>query len=85
MVLPQVTTQDELQVSPVKIVLRPDVISQEGNETFTLTFHYEEGDFGNSPTLHNTLTGTIIDATGTNLVIGIWNYKYTETNRDLRP
>ena len=40
----------------------PDGIAQERNETFRLRFTFEAGAFGNSPTLRETLEGTIIDA-----------------------
>ena len=58
----EVLPQDELQTSSVEMLFRPDGIAQEPNETFTLHFTFEAGAFGDNPTLHSTLEGTVIDA-----------------------
>lgn len=61
--LPQVVSEDDLQVT-VEITLFLDEIAQEANETFTLCLDFQAGTFGDDPIIRDTMTGTIIDATG---------------------
>ena len=55
--------QDDLQIASTSILFRLDSIAQEENETFTLTFNFRAGELGNNPTLRDTLSGIVVDAT----------------------
>ena len=61
--VPQVVPQDDLQVASITILFRLDSIAQEMKETFTLTFFFRAGEFGPNPTLRNTFSGVVVDAT----------------------
>ena len=66
--IPEVVPQEDLQTSRVEMLFRLDGIAQEANETFTLGFNFDLGVLGSSPTLRDTLSGTVVDATGNDRV-----------------
>ena len=58
------TDPQNLQTTPVSVTFRTDAIALEGDETFTLSFSPQDPNaFGLNPTLRNTITATIEDAT----------------------
>ena len=65
--VPEVVPQDDLQIASTTILFRLDPVSQEENETFTLTLLIRPGELGNNPTLRDTLSGVVVDATCKNI------------------
>ena len=61
--VPQVVPQDKLQIVSTSVLFIPDLIAQEENETFTLTFTFQSGELGNNPTLRDTFSGVVMDIT----------------------
>ena len=61
--IPQVVPQDDLQIASTSILFRLDSIAQEENETFTLTFIFQQGELGPNPTLRGTFSGVVVDNT----------------------
>lgn len=62
-IFPELVEQDELQTLSIPILFRLDLIAQEEDETFTLTLTVPSGDLGANPTLRNSYSGVIMDAT----------------------
>ena len=61
--IPQVIPRDDLQIASTSILFRLDSIAQEGNETLNLTFFFQSGELGRNPTLLDSFSGVVVDAT----------------------
>ena len=53
---------EQNQASIVEMLLKPDGIAMEADETFALWFSFKAGAFGESPILRDTLQGTVLDS-----------------------
>ena len=62
--IPEVEPQEDIQAVLVEMIFSPDRIAQEGNETFTLRFDFQDSTHAEVIFLRNNLSGIVVDMNG---------------------